>query len=148
MHSAPAVRYPVPRSTRAGGALALLCLLAAGVCLGWWVAAEASAAAGWAVAAGLALGVAVAGVQWRGMRPGELHWDGQAWWWLSDGAPGLDEQPVAVDVRLDLQTGVLIHLANASGLVRWRYLERRAQPQRWSDLRRALYGPSVRPVQA
>ncbi|MGC3983248.1 MAG: hypothetical protein QM777_00170 [Pseudorhodoferax sp.] len=138
MHSAPAVRYPVPRSARAGRVLALLCLAPAAPCLYGWasglpVAALAISCAGWLLAAAVVL------LQWRGMRAGQLRWDGQAWWWLPDDAAQADEHAVSISVHLDLQSAVLVRMAGAPGRVHWRWLARAAAPARWSDLRRALY---------
>ncbi len=137
MHSAPAVRYPVPRSARAGRVLAALCGLPAVACLLWWqagVSAPALAAFGaaWVLAATICV------FQWHHLRAGRLRWDGQAWFWLPDAAAEQDEHAVTIQLRLDLQSVVLVHMKGAPGMVDWRWLERSAAPQRWNDLRRAL----------
>jgi hypothetical protein len=141
MHSAPAVRYPVPRSTRAGRLLAALCVLPSVPLLLWWgdgaqPVAMAVFAVAWACAAGLA------GLQWRAMAAGQLRWDGQAWWWLPDEAAAHDEYPVSVALRLDLQMTALVRVDGTPGWAGgWRVLERSAAPARWNDMRRALYEP-------
>jgi toxin CptA len=137
MHSAPAVHYPVAKSLRAGLALAACWCLAAATCLWWWIAGGASAVqAAWAVAC-LLLGAVVACRQWRDMPVGALRWDGQAWWWQSHE----DDMSVTVQVRWDLQHAALLYLKGMPLRRRWALVERRSQPSRWDDLRRALYSP-------
>ena len=138
MHSAPAVRYPVPRFARAGRVLVLLCLAPAAPFLYGWAsglpaAALAIACASWLFAA------AVVFLQWRGMHAGQLRWDGQAWWWLPDDAAQADEHAVSMALHLDLQAVALVRMVGAPGHVPWRWLARDAAPARWNDLRRALY---------
>lgn len=139
MHSAPAVRYPVARSVRAGAVLLGIWSLAAGVCLWWW---QRGGAAAWPMAGtllSLSLGSVLAFVQWRDMPVGDLRWDGQAWWWQFAGE---DEVSVSVVVRWDLQHGLLLQMAGRlPWRARWCYAESARLPARWSDLRRALYAP-------
>ena len=141
MHSAPAVRYPVARSTRVGVVLLVAWGLAGAMCLWWWLR---GGAAGWPLVAtllSLLFGAALALVQWRGMPAGSLRWDGQAWWWQ---AGDEDEVAVSITVHLDLQHGLLLHMAGPlSWRARWCYAERAQAPARWSDLRRALYAPPL-----
>lgn len=137
MHSAPAVRYPVPRSARAGRALAWLCLAPAAPCLYGWASGLPAAALA-AVGASWLLAAAVLLLQWRGMHAGQLRWDGQVWWWLPDTAAQADEHAVTVALHLDLQAAVLVRMVGAPGRVHWRWLERAAAPAGWSALRRAL----------
>jgi hypothetical protein len=144
MHSAPAVRYPVPRSARAGRAVAWICLAPAAPCLYGWafglpVAALAAIGASWLLA------TAAIFLQWRGMRAGQLRWDGQAWWWLPDDAAQADEHAVSVALHLDLQSAVLVRMTGAPGRVQWRWLACVAAPAHWRDLRRALYQRSLAP---
>jgi hypothetical protein len=137
MHSAPAVRYPVPRSACAGHALAWLCLVPAAPYLYCWVSGLSAAALA-VVGASWLLAAAVLFLQWRGMHAGQLRWDGQAWWWLPDAAAQTDEHAVTVALHLDLQAAVLVRMVGAPGRVHWRWLERAAAPAGWSALRRAL----------
>lgn len=138
MHSAPAVRYPVPRSACAGRVLAVLCALPSIPLLFWWRDGAQPAA--------LAIFVAVwcctvlfAARQWRGMRRGQLRWDGQAWCWLPDGDVARSEHPVTVDLRLDMQAAVLVRAIGMPGWVHWLFLEQSAAPAHWHALRRALH---------
>jgi hypothetical protein len=142
MHSAPAVRYPVPRSARAGRALVWLCLAPAAPCLYGWASGLPAVALA-AICASWLLAAAVILLQWRGMRAGQLRWDGQAWWWLPDDAARVDEHAVSIVLHLDLQSGVLVRMVGAPGRVHWRWLERSSAPARWGDLRRALYQRSL-----
>lgn len=138
MHSAPAVRYPVLRSVRAGCVVAALCALPV---LAWIVAwmAGLSAAALAVVAAIWLAACGVAVLQWRGMRLGRLRWDGQAWWWQPDEPMHADEHAVSVDLRLDFQSAMLVRTVGASVGAGWCWLDRAAAPARWGDLRRALH---------
>jgi hypothetical protein len=145
MHSAPAVSYPVGRSRDADRLL-----------FGLW--ALGAACAGAAVlhldamlggrAALLALSVLFAGgAAWRlGRRamPGELRFDGRDWS-LGGVSPTLAAR---AEVCLDLQFLLLLRLVEPGRPQRWLWLERRAQPSRWPDLRRAVYSraPTPEPV--
>ncbi len=145
MHSAPAVRYPVPRSARAGRVLALLCLTPAAPFF-YALASGATAAALSIVCVGWLLAATVVLFQWRGLRAGQLRWDGRAWWWLPDNAIQSDEYAVNVVLHLDLQSSMLVRMTGAPGSVHWCWLERVAAPARWSDLRRALSQRRVLPA--
>ena len=136
MHGAPSVSYPVGRSRIADRLLLLL-----------WICGACCAAA-----ACLRLGKA----DWRfgaagGQRPrrgrgglgefaaprpaSDLNFDGLHW--SIPGAAGLH----AADARvaLDCQSWLLVRLAEPRRARRWVWLERRALPERWQDLRRAVY---------
>ena len=136
MHSAPAVSFPAGRSRDAGRLL-----------LGLW--ALGAACAGLAIfqidatggrAALLVLSVLCAsGACWRlGQRaaPGVLRFDGQHW---SLSGPRYALLSARVQVGLDLQFLMLVRLTSAEGVCLWHWLERRADPARWLDLRRAVY---------
>jgi hypothetical protein len=75
----------------------------------------------------------------RAQAPGELCWDGQ--YWLLDG--GGERGGALASIHLDLQSLMLVRLAPAGGGTQWLWLERRAAPERWRDLRRALYARAV-----
>ncbi|KQP35823.1 hypothetical protein ASF44_21205 [Pseudorhodoferax sp. Leaf274] len=132
----------MPRSARAGRALAVLCLAPAASCLLGWASGLAAAPLV-AVAASWVLAAAAVVLQWRGVRAGQLRWDGQAWWWLPDDAAQADEYAVSIVLHLDLQSAVLVRMVGAPGRVRWRWLECAAAPARWSDVRRALHQRGV-----
>jgi hypothetical protein len=136
MHSAPAVSYPVERSRNAEHLLLAL-----------WFCGAASAVSigarlgdfGWRQAL-LALAMGVTSVlTWhctaRRAAPAELDYDGQHW--SISGRLGL--RAAAIHVALDLQFLLLVHLVASGRTRRWIWLDRRAKPERWRDLRRAVY---------
>lgn len=114
--------------------------VAAGV-LGWRAGLTATALA--VVAGAWLLALAIVLFQYRAMRPGQLRWDGQAWWWQPSDGASADAHAVNIDLRLDLQSTVLVRMTGQPGLARWCCLERAAAPARWSDLRRALHQRAV-----
>ena len=140
MHGAPSVSYPVGRSRIAVRLLLLLwicgacCAAAACLRLG-----KADWRAGPLVVSVLAAGAAARAGSPRRAPQWALNFDGLRW--SIPGAPGW--QAGDAKVALDGQSWLLVRLARHAG--RWVWLERRAMPQRWQDLRRAVYS---RPVPA
>ena len=89
-------------------------------------------------AIGLAGGALFLGL--KSSRAGTLTWDGQVWHWASTGyRAGVAEYQVAV--AADFQHLVLLQLENQANARLWLWAERRALPERWLDLRRAVYSP-------
>ncbi|MDQ6882547.1 MAG: hypothetical protein M3150_10675 [Pseudomonadota bacterium] len=132
MDQAPAVSYPVGRPLVAGLLAGGLWLAGAVVTLVWTFEADAP---GWRQgAAMLAVGAcgAYALLSWIHLATGELHWDGVGWT-----APGA-LPPGLLEVALDLQRLVLVRWIGP-GRSRWLWLEQKRCPQRWRDLRRAVY---------
>lgn len=149
MHSAPSVTYPVGRSVflaRLSFGIAGLGLLAVALCVvyGAWSPAALLGLAwcGWAV---------VAWRSWTRQAQGHLVWrasgdqrrdadspaGGGAWSWSSAAyqeGVGLRR----VERVYDLQVWVLLCLHNPDGARTWVWAERRSDPLRWDDLRRAL----------
>ncbi|MDL9998408.1 hypothetical protein QTI24_07350 [Variovorax sp. J22P240] len=145
MHSAPSVNYPVGRSRYAERLL--LGLWALGV-LGVTVACVQAAGFDWRQGI-LALSAAVAGLAaWTGVLrctdPADLSFDGQHW--SISGHAAL--RTAQASVVLDLQALLLVHLSEPARARRWVWVDRRAMPERWRDLRRALYSraPSPEPT--
>ena len=141
-HTAPPVQYPVGRSFRVGAFVLWAQVVAAWVMLLWWMQ---SPAPGVRHGAGLGL-VAIAGAcawwHWWRSPVGVLHWDGQQWHWMCGPVSALLESPV---VSLDLQRYMLlrVRMVGASGRsMVWLHLEKAAFPQRWLDVRRAVYSPA------
>ena len=134
MHSAPSVSYPVGRSR-----------FAAGLLLGGWLLGVAAVglwssqvrAPGWQLGASLVV-VLLTGLcaAWNWLRAfqGVLSWDGQGWSW-SACAQAEEGMP---EVGLDLQRWLLLRWSGAAAS-RWLWLERARHPERWEDLRRAVY---------
>lgn len=76
----------------------------------------------------------------KSARSGVLEWDGQVWHWESTGyQAGVAEYQVVV--AADFQHMVLLQLENQANARLWLWTERSALPERWLDLRRAVYSP-------
>jgi hypothetical protein len=147
MHSAPSVTYPVGRSR--GATRILIALWALGACC-----AGASCylfdSAGWRQLL-LVLSVAFAGVAAGfGLRrdgAAVLHFDGLCW-----SLTGADKtrgvRAAKATVALDFQSLMLLRLAEPGRAGRWIWIEQRAMPERWRDVRRAVYSraPSAAPA--
>lgn len=135
MHSAPAVSYPVGRSSFYGALLIGIHVIGASVLLAWVVAVDAPGL-GQALAGMLWLAsVAVAILSWWRSATGTLTWDGQHWIW----AGGDGSHPVSLFVTLDIQNLMLMHLRASEVPKLWVWLERRSAPTRWRACRRAVF---------
>lgn len=135
MHNAPSVNYPVGRSRWAAALLALAWLAGAAVAWGWSAQPDIALwrpGAAWLALAGSGL---FALRTWQRGPEGVLAWDGSSWSWT--GARGA---AVAgrLRVSIDLQFLLLVSWHDADGR-RWLWLERARVPERWSELRRAVY---------
>ena len=142
MHSAPAVSYPVGRSSMRTLLYVLPALLAVLACGAWVWQSVSPDTVRIAVLClgGLVLLLAVR----EALRPpqGQLVWDGQCWRW--DVASGA--QMGEVHARLDVQAHLLLEFRPMQGRGIWLWLERGMAPQSWDDLRRAVYAlPADRP---
>jgi toxin CptA len=138
MHKAPPVVYPLGRSHFQG--LLLLGLWLAGllVLLLWWHAAPAfDWRLGMALAAALAAGAAALW-GWKNSPIGQLRWDGQVWHWESQGNQAATTV-LRLSVTLDLQRMLLLRLETHDHATLWLWADRSAMPERWLDLRRAVY---------
>ena len=83
---------------------------------------------------------------WANPPQGQLAWDGASWRWEGPGyQTGVGEH--ALSVIVDLQQRLLLRLENQAGACLWLWVEHHAMPERWLDLRRAVYSPH-RPVAA
>ncbi|GAA4428237.1 hypothetical protein GCM10023090_26680 [Acidovorax lacteus] len=146
LYAPPAVRFPVGRGSLF---LAFLCvpaalsaLLSAAWC--WWGARQWPwTAAGLALAAWLCA-AATAARAWHRHPRGWLGWDGAEWRFY----PAVGASEAAVDgwplqrppeCVWDGQSFMWAALWMGSGFRVWCLLDCRADPQRWMDLRRALY---------
>lgn len=147
MHSAPSVTYPVGRSRGAGRILIAAWALGA-CCAG--VSCYLLDGAGWRqallVLSVLFSGVA-AGLALRADGAGELRFDGLGWS-LAGADPGRGAHAARATVALDLQSLLLLRLAEPGRGARWVWAEQRAMPERWRDLRRAVYSraPAAAPA--
>lgn len=136
-YCAPFVRYPVARSTVLGGGLAVIAVASAMV-LGAWALSDAAkpplhlgvAFLAWA------LGVLCAWSFWARSPVGDLVWSGQSW---SIETPAEMQSVPALEVHLDLQAFLWLRLRRCGLRPQWVWLERSRAPERWLDLRRAVY---------
>lgn len=137
MHSAPAVSYPVGRSSRRTACLLLPWGLAGLACATWVLQSDR-----FSTAHGLAL-ILWLSVAWlvhtelRRQPEGLLAWDGQSWHWRVQGVQCVGE----LHPRLDWQQGVLLEFRSLDGRGFWLWLERGMAPLMWDGLRRAVYAP-------
>ncbi|HEY9207430.1 MAG TPA: hypothetical protein VIP31_00045 [Acidovorax sp.] len=139
--SAPPVRYPVGQdSVLLWGLLTLLG--AGGAVLVFWLLQGAGdsitrlsvAVLVWLVAASALWHV------WRYRIHGLLQWDGLHWRLETEqlGKPAHSLEGT-LWVRLDLQSHLWVCLDGQDGRHTWLWLERQGAPERWGDLRRAVY---------
>lgn len=139
-HNAPPVVYPLGRS-RLQGQLLLSIWLMVAIAVGVWIAN--SQLFGGRQALGLALltvSGAAAWTGWKNSAVGQLSWDGQDWHWQSNGyqAGAVDHN---VSIAFDFQSLMLLRVDNRAHAKLWLWAERSAFPERWLDLRRAVYSP-------
>jgi hypothetical protein len=137
MYSAPSVSYPVGRSRAWRLTLALVWLAGALLTLVWCTQVDGPGWRQWLALACVLAGGALASAGWRASLTGVLHWDGAGWQWHDEACA----EPVAglLAVQLDLQQCLLVRLHCAGGARRWLWLEQRRAPERWGDLRRAVF---------
>lgn len=140
---APLVLYPVRRSHALGYSLVMAHLAAMGVLVGW-IGLGAGSAPGWSVVIAACAWCLAAGgaLHFLGHQlSGAIRWDGQSWAMADDRYPEaafvtLSNPPqVLMDVQSHLW--LLVSTAGSGSLSLW--LERSSQPERWMDLRRAVY---------
>ncbi|MBT9514001.1 MAG: hypothetical protein IV104_16805 [Acidovorax sp.] len=137
----PAVQYPLRRSLALGAVLVGLLLAGAGVLAAWVLGGVRSPLVVGTAAAGLWLTAAACALHfWLRQFVGVLRWDGQAW--TQEGGPegkifwALSRPP---EVILDLQTHLWVRAFPLGHRGIWLWLERSSQPERWMDMRRAVY---------
>ena len=142
---APSVLYPLRRSMALGAVL--MGLLCAGAAALWaWLAQGAMVS--WVpvcTAGGLwLLAAAGAGHFWHQQFVGFLRWDGQGWALEGDGPDKIFRAlSVPPEVLLDLQTHLWVCVSPLGYRRTWLWLERASQPERWLDMRRAVYSRAV-----
>jgi len=139
-HNAPSVVYPLGRSRFA--AWLLLALWLAGLLLlvlWFYVTRQLDWRMALAVAAVLGAGGA-ARTSWTHAPVGQLAWDGDVWRWESASyQTGIVVYELSVIA--DFQRRLLLKLENQAHARLWLWVERSAMPERWLDLRRAVYSP-------
>ena len=139
-HSAPPVVYPVGRS-RFQGWLLGAAWLAGALLVALWL--RTAGHAGWhgPLALAAVVGAGVAALRgWKSLPLGQLAWDGAVWRWESLGYQA-GAADYALSVVADFQHVLLLRLENQAHASLWLCAERAAFPQRWLDVRRAVYSP-------
>ena len=138
MHSAPSVNYPVGRSRGATRILVVLWVLGA-CCAG--VSCYLFDSVGWRhllLVFSVVFSGAAAGFGLRRDGAATLGFDGLHWS-LRGADPARAVHAAQATVALDLQSLLLVRLSEAGRGRRWVWLEQRAMPERWRDVRRAVY---------
>ena len=130
-------------------ALAIYALAGAAALITWalWGAGNQSAAVAlsavlWLVCSLLALWF------WRTAPCGTLLWNGTHWTLESPQGVALCAPCNSLQVPLDLQQRLWLRLQPDTGRALWLWLERRSQPARWDDVRRAVYSRRTSDPQA
>lgn len=139
--SAPPVRYPVGQGLVLLWGLLILLGAGAVVLVFWLVQGGGGSVARMSAATLVWCGAASAVWHcWRYRARGLLHWDGTHWH-LETGHAGKPAhlQEGILWVRLDLQSHLWVCLNGPEGRRTWLWLERQGAPERWGDLRRAVY---------
>ncbi len=139
---ARSVQYPLRRSRILGVLLLTLLFAGAGVVAAWVSYGARDVFLSATVALGLWLSAAAGAVHfWWSQPRGVLQFDGQAWT-LGPTAKSFSG-PLALsvppEVLLDLQAHLWVRIVPSGHSSQWLWLERSSQPERWMDLRRAVY---------
>ena len=139
MHSAPSVLYPVGRP-RVWGLILGVVWVGGALLAGAWCAHQMNGVGWrqWLAIVCVMLGGTVAATRWLATPAGDLQWDGVAWCWTTQAAPG-ERIAGRLVVYLDFQRWLLVRLSGAAGRPYWFWLEQYRQPERWGDLRRAVH---------
>jgi hypothetical protein len=135
VNNAPAVQYPVGRSSFQGCFLLMSCiggLLVGGLWIGASAAIGGAQVLFFVVLAGV---LTLAGHRWHQTDSGLLAWGGERWDWTTGG------QSIrgCVVVHFDVQLFMIVTLQDDQGRSVWLWLDRASDTLRWRALRRALY---------
>ena len=137
----PPVSYVLRRSAALAAVLGSLLVAGCGALAAWSM--QGAGTLPWPIFFGWALwGLAVAGAFqcWRSQFCGVLRWDGLHWQLDRLEPHGVPwALPQAPEVLVDVQTHLWVSLMAAGHGRIWLCLERSSQPERWTDLRRAVY---------
>lgn len=143
---APSVQYPLRRSRVLGALLLALLFSGAGVVAAWVSSGARDVVLSAAVALGLWLSAAAGAAHfWWSQPRGVLQFDGQAWTLgqTTKSFSGPLALSVPPEVLLDLQAHLWVRVLPIGHSSQWLWLERSSQPERWMDLRRAVYSRAV-----
>jgi hypothetical protein len=119
-----------------------LALVASGWLAGalWWNFSRVSPWQLWLWLMALCLASSAAWLHWCASPTGTLHWDGQDWHWERAGHPGVVSAR-RIAVIADFQNLLVLRFENAMLGDQWMSVEKRFDPLRWMDFRRAVYSP-------
>lgn len=134
MHSAPSVTYPVRRSSQVRILLIASWLLGASSVGVWCYQTDSLGARQMAGLAALCMTAFLVLRNLMRAPHGNLHWDGQ--YWSLDGTSPVFTAHATV--HLDFQSLLLLRL-KVDHSISWLWLDRQASPERWHDVRRALF---------
>ena len=139
-HNAPPVVYPLGRSLFL--CRWLLALWFAGLLsVLLWAASARLLAGAVTLALVVVLGAGMAlWVSWKNLQCGQLTWDGDIWYWESMGCQECNALH-ELSVVADLQSQLLLRFEGQTGKGLWLWAERASLPDRWLDLRRAVFAP-------
>lgn len=84
-------------------------------------------------------------VNWRASCSGQLTWDGECWHWDAVGDLSSSEEST-LSVIADVQSALLLLFETPGSPRRWLWIERVSQPERWMDMRRAVYSSRREPL--
>jgi toxin CptA len=143
MHNAPSVVFPLGRSNFQGLILLILWLSGLTAIALWWRVAPAPDWRLWAAASVLLTAAGAMALGWKNSPVGQLRWDGQGWRWESLGYQS-GTLVSSLAVTLDFQAVMLLRLENHDGAILWLWARRSSMPERWLDLRRAVYSQNQR----
>jgi hypothetical protein len=135
VNSAPAVRYPVGRSSFQGQFLLAFC--AVGLLVGglWIHSVAVIGKAQFFFFAVLLIVVLLAGFAWQQTETGLLSWGGESWV-LTTAHMSTTGSMV---VHCDVQSHMVLTLRDDQGRYAWLWVERDSDPACWRALRRAIY---------
>lgn len=137
-HTAPPVVYPLGRSRSQAWALSglwIACWVSAAV---WFYTTGKFDGRGFFAAVAILLAGAAAGWGWKNAPVGRLAWDGQLWRWESSGYQ-TGTAGAKLVVIADFQQLLLLRIENQAHASLWLWAEQNALPERWLDLRRAVF---------
>ncbi|MEO5606646.1 MAG: hypothetical protein ABIR13_03545 [Polaromonas sp.] len=139
-HNAPPVAYPLGRPVFLRHLLLGL-WLAGLLCVLLWIASarQQPGAVVLALVAVLGAGMAL-WVSWKNLQCGQLTWDGDIWYWESMGCQECNALH-ELSVVADLQSRLLLRFEGQPGKGLWLWAEQASLPERWLDLRRAVFAP-------
>ena len=146
-HTAPPVRYPVQRSLWLARALASCALLGGLTLLAWGWHGAGTRQHGLQLTFAVVLWSIGCMLAWRFWTSGVrsvLAWNGQEW--TLEAMPHASAVAGTLAVHLDLQAHLWLRWQSGAGDVHWLWLEQRSAPERWGDMRRAVYSRAGTPA--